>query len=104
MKITHGTSRIIAIMLGRLGMTVDDCIQAYRGLAKLAFTPKSGINVPGPPNGQFSAKALEAAIKRVIREYCVDVGCVTRRHEGHSTTDTCPHSDMPFRDHNCTKT
>ncbi|KAK2025975.1 hypothetical protein LX32DRAFT_37125 [Colletotrichum zoysiae] len=32
--------RIIAIILGRLGMTVDQCIQADKEVAQQAFTPK----------------------------------------------------------------
>ena len=32
--------RIMATMLGRLDMTVDDCIKAYRKVGERAFTPK----------------------------------------------------------------
>src|SRR5687767_1951093 len=34
-------SRIIAIMLGRLGMKVDQCIRAYRRMAEKAFIPST---------------------------------------------------------------
>jgi hypothetical protein len=91
-------------MLGRLGMTVDECIRAYRMVAQLAFTPKRTSILPGPPTGAFSAKALEAAIKQVIREYCVESECVSRRFQDRSTVGTCPHSEMIYRDASCTKT
>ncbi|KAH8748437.1 acyl transferase/acyl hydrolase/lysophospholipase [Diaporthe sp. PMI_573] len=37
------TGGIIAIMLGRLRMTVDECIQAYDKVGQAAFTPKRRI-------------------------------------------------------------
>ena len=92
-------------MLGRLGMTVDECIRAYRRVAEQAFTPKRTVSIlPAPPRGAFSAQALEAAIKQIVREYCTDEECVVCRRQGHPTTDTCPHSDLAFRDKSCTKT
>lgn len=96
--------RIIAIMLGRLGMTVDECIRAYKEVAQKAFTPKwSGI-LPGSPNGAYSAEALEAAIKQTVRAFCVDPDCAAQRSQGGSTVETCPHNDLEFRDPSCTKT
>lgn len=92
-------------MLGRLGMTVDECIRAYRNVAQQAFTPKrSSSFFPAPPKGAFSAQALESAIKQTVREFCTEKECVNRRLEGRPTTDSCPHSDLAFRDQKCTKT
>ncbi|KXG45220.1 Acyl transferase/acyl hydrolase/lysophospholipase [Penicillium griseofulvum] len=98
------TGGIIAIMLGKLGMTVDECIRAYRQVAEQAFTPKRTSILPASPTGAFSAKALENAMKQIVREYCTNVECVTRRRQGHATVTTCPHSNMVFRDDTCTKT
>ncbi|KAJ5771711.1 FabD/lysophospholipase-like protein [Penicillium odoratum] len=98
------TGGIIAILLGRLGLTVDECITAYRKVAKKAFTPKRTSFLPAAPKGAFSEKSLEDAMKEIVREYCTDIDCVTRRREGHATVKTCPHSDMAFRDHGCKKT
>ncbi|CEI60191.1 unnamed protein product [Fusarium venenatum] len=95
---------IIAIMLGKLGMTVDECIRAYKKVAQQAFTPKSRSIIPGPPNGAFSAKQLEAAIKQTVREHCMDPVCVEQRKRGRDTAGTCPHGEMQFRDDSCTKT
>ncbi|SPB47324.1 unnamed protein product [Aspergillus niger] len=91
-------------MLGRLGMTVDECIRAYRKVAQQAFTPKRTSILPASPRGAFSAQALEEAIKETVREFCTDGECVTRRRQGHPTTGTCPHSNLAFRDQACTKT
>ena len=90
-------------MLGRLGMTVDNCLIAYREVAKKAFTPKKKL-VPASPKGHFSARKLEDAIKETVRKFCTDGECVTRRQQGHLTTATCPHSDLAFREQTCTKT
>ncbi|KAK8073314.1 hypothetical protein PG994_004213 [Apiospora phragmitis] len=64
------TGGIIAIMLGRLGITVDECIRAYENVGRAAFTPKRTLLPIAPPKGAFSATALEGAIKRVVREHC----------------------------------
>ncbi|KAL8369253.1 hypothetical protein RB599_010536 [Gaeumannomyces hyphopodioides] len=98
------TGGIIAIMLGRLGMSVDECIRAYRKVAEKAFTPKRTTLFPASPSGAFSAKALEAAIRDTIKEYCVAPECATRRRAGHSTAATCAHSEMELRDTSCTDT
>ncbi|KAJ5741099.1 phosphorylase superfamily protein [Penicillium malachiteum] len=98
------TGGIIALMLGRLGMTVDECIRAYRKVARRAFTPKRTYTLPASPSGCFSATALEKAIRLITREFCTHELCVNRRRQGKETTDTCPHSDLVFRDKTCTKT
>ncbi|KAJ5243803.1 hypothetical protein N7489_003899 [Penicillium chrysogenum] len=98
------TGGIIAIMLGRLRMTVDECIRAYRQVAQQAFSLKRTSIFPAPPTGAFSAKALENAMKQIVREYCTDIDCKNRRELGHATINTCSHSDIPFRDHACKKT
>lgn len=85
-------------------MTVDECIAAYRNVAEQAFTPKRTSIIPSAPTGAFSAKALEAAIKRTVREFCVETECVERRMQGQTAVEPCPHSDIEFRDGTCTKT
>jgi hypothetical protein len=90
-------------MLGRLGMAVDECVRAYDEVAKMAFTPKRTSFLPAAPSGAFSATALENAIKQTVKKHCVEPGCVQQR-QSQSTDQTCPHSDMEFRDPACTKT
>ncbi|KAF2017972.1 kinase subdomain-containing protein, partial [Aaosphaeria arxii CBS 175.79] len=63
------TGGLIAIMLGRLEMTVDECIIAYRELIKDVFKAResrAGISAFGRVTSRFSSKALEIAIKRVL--------------------------------------
>ncbi|KAL1842459.1 hypothetical protein VTJ49DRAFT_5196 [Mycothermus thermophilus] len=98
------TGGIIAIMLGRLRMTVDECIRAYRKMAEQAFTPKRTTWLPASPSGAFSATAFEAAIRDTVKEFCPEAECAARRASGHSTTSTCMHGEAEFRDPSCTST
>ncbi|KXX77753.1 Calcium-independent phospholipase A2-gamma [Madurella mycetomatis] len=91
-------------MLGRLRMTVDECIRAYRSMAERAFTPKRMTLLPASPSGAFSAKALEAAIRDTVKEFYPVAECVARRAGGHSTASTCVHGEAEFRDPSCTST
>ncbi|KAI2611804.1 hypothetical protein GGR54DRAFT_643255 [Hypoxylon sp. NC1633] len=98
------TGGIIAIMLGRLSMSVDECIRAYDKLAKTAFTPKWNPFPIAPPKGAFSAQALEAAIKQTVKEFCTEESCALQRTHNQSTAETCPHENLQFRNTSCTKT
>jgi hypothetical protein len=91
-------------MLGRLGMSVDECIRAYKKVAQQAFTPKKTKFLPASPSGAFSAKALEAAIKQTVRDFCTHPECAAGRAQDHTTRHTCPHGEMIFRDESCTET
>ncbi|KAB8276500.1 acyl transferase/acyl hydrolase/lysophospholipase [Aspergillus minisclerotigenes] len=51
------TGGLCAIMLGRLDMTVDECIEAYNRLMKRSFN-----------GSRFSADDIEAVIKELIKE------------------------------------
>ncbi|GAP91468.1 putative acyl transferase acyl hydrolase lysophospholipase [Rosellinia necatrix] len=100
------TGGIIAIMLGRLGMTVDECIRAYDQVAEAAFTPKRTLlsRIPAAPRGVYSAQALERAIKQTVRRFCAESQCVDKRRRDQPTVDSCPHEDAVFRNTSCTKT
>jgi hypothetical protein len=71
-------SRIIAIMLGPLQMTVAQCLEAYRFIAQRAFTPIDGgflawaTQLPGPPGGRFSGASLEEAVKDIVEQQTGD--------------------------------
>ncbi|KAI0454131.1 acyl transferase/acyl hydrolase/lysophospholipase [Xylaria acuta] len=99
-----GGHEIIAIMLGRLGMTVDQCMQAYDKVAQTAFTPKRTSFIPAPPKGAYAAQALEGAIKQTVKEFCVEPPCTDQRRQGRSTAESCPHENAEFRNASCTKT
>lgn len=100
-------------MLGRLHMKVDECIRAYRDLTREAFRPTPVRKIrrllgtmfaPKTTTTVFSATSLENAVKLAIRKFCVEEECRSRRDQGQSTAETCPHENMLFRDGTCTKT
>lgn len=62
------TGGLIAIMLGRLQMTVDECIAAYTSLSNKVFEKKHhrftlGLKV----QGRFSSTELEKVVKEMVR-------------------------------------
>ncbi|CAK7204876.1 hypothetical protein SEUCBS139899_007638 [Sporothrix eucalyptigena] len=62
-----GTGGLIAIMLGRLRMSVTECITAYTNLCDRAFV-RSGrpINMDQNVQGRLSSEELEKAIKAIV--------------------------------------
>ncbi|KAM0805350.1 phospholipase [Usnea florida] len=62
------TGGIIAIMLGRLRMSIRDCIDAYIRLSDKVFKKihYSPVSWKGRAQGRFDHKALETAIKDVV--------------------------------------
>ena len=65
------TGGLIALMLGRLRLTVDDCIEAYSGLSPKIFSKiHHRINLMnGETQGRFNHEALESGIKDLLRKY-----------------------------------
>ncbi|KAJ5183921.1 Acyl transferase/acyl hydrolase/lysophospholipase [Penicillium capsulatum] len=63
------TGGLIAIMLGRLEMDVDECIEAYRELMKSIFSEKTN-NLPvdwsGNIQAQYDSKKLRLAVENVV--------------------------------------
>jgi hypothetical protein len=62
-------SRLIAIMLGRLEMDVDECISAYNKLIKAVSEEKSSwlpVSWMGRTTAQFDSNRLRSAIEEVI--------------------------------------
>ena len=63
--------RLIAIMLGRLEMDVDDCISAYSKLMELVFAKKSNwslVGWTGVINAQFESTRLKNALEEVFTD------------------------------------
>ena len=61
--------RLIAIMLGRLEMNVDECITAYTELMKTVFEKKSSrfpTSWTGKIKSRFDAAKLKTAIGKVV--------------------------------------
>jgi patatin-like phospholipase/acyl hydrolase len=67
------TGGLIAIMLGRLRMTVDDCIDAYTSLSDKVFEKKSRrVTVKGKLQGRFDTAELERAVKQILVDRSFD--------------------------------
>lgn len=63
------TGGLIAIMLGRLQMTVDEALQEYRHLAKTVFSDTK--NAFG--DGAYKATTFKKAVQSISRRYgCPD--------------------------------
>ncbi|KAF2269546.1 phospholipase [Lojkania enalia] len=65
------TGGLIAIMLGRLEMDVEECIDTYSGLSQKIFSQKQnrfGFGWKGDLKGRFSAENLEEAISKVVSD------------------------------------
>ncbi|KAK7429729.1 hypothetical protein QQZ08_003755 [Neonectria magnoliae] len=61
------TGGLIAIMLGRLRMTVDECITTYTSLSHKVFEKKSHrVKINGQFQGRFDTVALEQAVKQIL--------------------------------------
>ena len=61
------TGGLIAIMLGRLRMTVDECIDAYTSLFDRVFEKKSHrVKIRGELQGRFDAAELERSVKQIL--------------------------------------
>ena len=63
----NNLSSLIAIMLGRLEMEVEECIKAYTDMMKDVFGKRTKpIDWKLKVKGQFSAKSLEKAVKSLV--------------------------------------
>lgn len=56
-------------MLGRLEMTIDECIDAYLSLSDQVFQKKAHrVTIQGKIQGRFDSKKLEEVVKEVVRK------------------------------------
>ncbi|KAF4340652.1 tetratricopeptide repeat domain protein [Fusarium beomiforme] len=63
------TGGLIAIMLGRLRMTVDECTTAYTSLSDKVFEKKCHrVKINGQLQGRFDTAALELAVKQILTD------------------------------------
>ncbi|KAB8217841.1 acyl transferase/acyl hydrolase/lysophospholipase [Aspergillus novoparasiticus] len=70
-NIIGGTSSggLNAILLGRLGMSAEQALEAYRRVAKLAFTPVP--HFPFSPQGAYSGRNLKKAIQDELERHVI---------------------------------
>ncbi|KAH7126725.1 hypothetical protein B0J11DRAFT_460046 [Dendryphion nanum] len=67
------TGGLIAVMLGRLRMTVDEAIDAYLSLADRVFQKKAHrVTVKGKIQGRFDSDELARAVKEVVKRQGLD--------------------------------
>lgn len=64
------TGGLIAIMLGRLGMTVDECIETYKKFGKTVFGKKKAFGMGRTmfSGSMYETKDLQTAIKTLVAE------------------------------------
>ncbi|KAF2022646.1 FabD/lysophospholipase-like protein, partial [Setomelanomma holmii] len=63
------TGGLIAIMLGRLKMSVADCIKAYLSLSDRVFRKtRHRVTVKGKVQGRFDAEELAQAVREVVKQ------------------------------------
>ncbi|KAL5591351.1 hypothetical protein FOVSG1_010240 [Fusarium oxysporum f. sp. vasinfectum] len=67
------TGGLIAIMLGRLQMDVDECISAYTDLTKVVFNEKARVHqskfsLLGQTQARFDSGGLKAAIEKTLMD------------------------------------
>jgi hypothetical protein len=77
--------RLIAIMLGRLHMTIDQAITAYKALSPEIFkkkwwTQKAASKYGGAELKQywFEGKNLKEAVRKLLKDQKLDVGLKLR--------------------------
>lgn len=62
------TGGLIALMLGRLRMSVDECIAEYKKLSPQIFTKlHHRLNIKGKLQGRFDHEALERGVKELLK-------------------------------------
>jgi len=65
------TGGLIAVMLGKLGMTVDECIKAYRDLSATIFGRKHirGRVSGGLAVGRYSGSGMEKCVRALLHKH-----------------------------------
>jgi patatin-like phospholipase/acyl hydrolase len=72
------TGGIIAVMLGRLGMTVDDCLEEFKATGKAVFDKTVSSTTIGKifkgasGSAFYDIKALQKRIKHILQERKLD--------------------------------
>ena len=84
-QVVVGTSTggLIALMLGKIGMTVDECITQYEKLSKKIFGRKHlrGRVTHGLATAKYSGKCLHRCMQDLLRERGYD-GDMSMRNDG----------------------
>ena len=83
-QLVAGTSTggLIALMLGKMGMTVEECVNQYEKLSKKVFGKKHlrGRITHGLAPARYSGKRLQGCIRTLLRERQLDEN-LSMKHE-----------------------
>ncbi|KAE9966186.1 hypothetical protein EG328_009102 [Venturia inaequalis] len=80
------TGGLIAIMLGRLKMSIDEAIDAYLSLSDRVFEKKAHrVTIKGKIQGRFDSKELEQAVKETVAKRGLHVDALLKD----APDDTC---------------
>ena len=60
------TGGLISLMLGKLGMSVKDCIEEYRNFSKDIFKRKQLLAVRGFARSKYSGSKLEGCVRGLV--------------------------------------
>jgi patatin-like phospholipase/acyl hydrolase len=83
------TGGLIAIMLGRLKMSVSDCVAEYQKLSNSVFTKcRHRVNWKGKIQGRFDHEALEVGIKDLLRRLGLPEDELMKEMEGNPKCKT----------------
>jgi hypothetical protein len=71
-------------MLGRLEMSIDECIKAYTDLSEDVFHKKRRIpiNIKGVLKERYDSKVLELAVKKILRDRKLDEDALLKNPGG----------------------
>ena len=78
------TCSLIAIMLGRLEISVDECIKAYEELMESIFGAKAHwmpFNLLANVNAQYDSQKIKHEIEEVLRKH--DIALNSLFNDGH---------------------
>ena len=78
------TGGLIAIMLVKLRMNTQECIQAYKDLSRVVFRKKRprGRISHGLVQARYSGKRLEECVAKLLRDRGFDVGVEMASDDG----------------------
>jgi hypothetical protein len=71
-------------MLGRLEMSIDECIKAYTDLSEDVFHKKRRIpiNIKGVLKERYDSEVLELAVKKILRDRKLDQNALLKNPGG----------------------
>ena len=77
--------RLIALMLGRLRLTVDEAISQYGLFAQHVFSEKKWKG----QDGTFKARKLEETVKRIVKSYGIEKSADERMMDSRPEEQVC---------------